>query len=174
MISVFCMYDLKILIPSLMNEKKTLILGLGNDILSDDGMGPRLVRDLAQIFTCPDIIFDTASCGGLEIMEYIKGYNKVIFIDAIRTRNGKPGDVYYFIPSDFQETSHLSNLHDIYFLTALKLGNILELDLPVDLHIIAIEIIEDMEFNEEFTPLIRESYPGILERVSDLVKQILA
>jgi len=156
-----------------MNEKKTLILGLGNDILTDDGIGPRLVHDLSRIFPSQDITFNTASCGGLEIMEYIKGYRKVIFIDAIRTMNGKPGDVYHFYPSDFTETSHLSNLHDISFLTALKMGNMLDLDLPPDLHIIAIEIVEDMEFNEEFTPLVRENYPKILEKVSSLVKQSL-
>jgi hydrogenase maturation protease len=128
-------------------NRKTLILGLGNDILTDDGIGSRLVSDLAQMIGDPDVHYNTACCGGLEIIEYIKGYEQVIFIDAIRTREGSPGDVYYFIPSDFRETSHLSSLHDVSFLTALKLGNSLNLGLPNDLHIIAVEIIEDMEFS---------------------------
>ena len=155
-----------------MTEKNTLILGLGNDILTDDGIGPRLVCDLAKMISDPNVQFDTAGCGGLEIMEYIKGYKKVVFIDAIRTRDGKPGDVYYFIPSDFRETSHLSSLHDVSFLTALKLGNTLNMDLPSDLHIIAVEIIEDMEFSEEFTPPLKEKYPGILEEVFEIVKRV--
>jgi hydrogenase maturation protease len=156
-----------------MNNKKTLILGLGNDILTDDGIGPRLVRDLAQMNDYPNVQFDTASCGGLEILEYIQGYEKVVFIDAIRTCDGKPGDVYYFIPSDFRETLHLSNLHDVQFLTALKLGNTLNMDLPSDLHIIAIEIIEDMKFSEEFTMPLKEKYPGILEKVFAIVRRII-
>ncbi|MFA5819629.1 MAG: hydrogenase maturation protease [Bacteroidales bacterium] len=156
-----------------MTKKKTLILGLGNDILTDDMIGPRLVCDLAQMIDDPNVLFDTACCGGLEIMEYIKGYEKVVFIDAIRTRDGKPGDVYYFIPSDFRETSHLSSLHDVDFLTALKLGNTLNLGLPADLHIIAVEIIEDMEFSEEFTPPLKERYPGILEEVFAIVKRVI-
>ena len=146
---------------------------MGNDILTDDGIGPRLVRDLTQMNIGPNVRFNVACCGGLEIMEYIKGYDKVIFIDAIHTRDGKPGDVYCFIPSDFRETSHLSNLHDIYFLTALKLGNKLELDLPVDLHIIAVEILEDMEFSEELTLPLRKEYPRILKKVLSLVKKII-
>ena len=154
-------------------KKGTLILGLGNDILTDDGIGPRLVNDLAQVFHNPSVRFDIAGCGGLEIMEYIKGYKKVIFIDAIRTRNGKPGDVYYFLPSDFRETSHLSNLHDVYFLTALKLGNVLELDLPVDLHFIAVEIVEDMEFSEELTPQLMEKYPVIFDEVYKKVSELI-
>jgi hydrogenase maturation protease len=156
-----------------MTNKKTLILGLGNDILTDDMIGPRLVCDLAQMIDDPNVQFDTACCGGLEIMEYIKGYEKVVFIDAIRTRDGKPGDVYYFIPSDFRETSHLSSLHDVSFLTALKLGNTLNLGLPDDLHIIAVEIIEDMEFSEEFTPPLKEKYPGILKDVCATVRRII-
>lgn len=155
-----------------MTNKKTLILGLGNDILTDDRIGSQLVRDLTQIIDASDVKFETACCGGLEIMEYIKGYEKVVFIDAIRTRHGKPGDVYHFMLSDFCETSHLSNLHDINFLAAIKLGNTLEMDLPSNLHIIAIEIIEDMEFSEEFTPQLKERYPEILKEVVATIRQI--
>lgn len=155
-----------------MTGKKTLILGLGNDILTDDGIGPRLVRDLSEITDNPDIHFDIACCGGLEIMEYIKDFDRVVFIDAIRTKDGKPGDVYYFAPSDFRETSHLSSIHDVYFLTALKLGDTLEMNLPDDLHIIGVEIVEDLEFSEEFTFSLKEKYPGVLEEVKNFVQQL--
>jgi len=154
-------------------QKKNLILGLGNEILSDDGIGPRLIRDLAKMNFRPNVSFNVACCGGLEIMEYIRGYDKVIFIDAIRTRDGNPGDVYCFIPSDFRETSHLSNLHDINFLTSLKLGEKIEIDVPADLHIIAVEILEDMEFSEELTLPLRKEYPRILKKVQTLVKKII-
>jgi Ni,Fe-hydrogenase maturation factor len=53
-----------------MTDKKTLILGLGNDILTDDGIGTLLVCDLSQMINDPNVQFDTASCGGLEIMEF--------------------------------------------------------------------------------------------------------
>lgn len=152
--------------------KKTLILGLGNHILTDDGIGPRLVYDLSQMIGNPDIYYNTACCGGLEIIEYIKDYEQVIFIDAIRTREGRPGNVHYFVPSDFHETSHLTSLHDVSFLTALKLGNSLDLNLPDDLHIIAVEIIEDMEFSEELTPQLKERYPEILEKVFEIVSRV--
>jgi hydrogenase maturation protease len=156
-----------------MTNKKTLILGIGNNILTDDGIGSRLVSDITNLGCDPNIHYDTACCGGLEIVEYIKDYERVIFIDAIRTQEGRPGDVYYFIPSDFQETSHLSSLHDVSFLTALKLGHTLNLGLPDDLHIIAVEIIEDMEFSEELTLQLKERYPEILEKVLEIVRLII-
>lgn len=156
-----------------MTNKKTLILGLGNEILSDDGIGPRLVKDLSGMFTDPCLQFEIACCGGLEMMEHLRSFEKAVLIDAIHTVDGKPGNVYYFSPADFMETSNLSNLHDINFLTALRLGEILKLDLPSDLHIIAVEIIEDREFSEELTPVLKENYPGTLAVVSSLVKEIV-
>ncbi len=153
-------------------NKNILILGLGNDILTDDGIGPRLTNDLSKMIVNNDMHFITTCCGGLEIVEYIKGYQQVVFIDAIRTREGIPGDVYYFKPSDFKETSHLSSLHDITFLTALNLGNTLELDLPSDLHIIAVEIIEDMEFSDELTAPLKAGYPEILKKVIAIISSI--
>lgn len=156
-----------------MTNKKTLILGIGNNILTDDGIGSRLVSDLIKLISDSEVHYDTACCGGLEIIEYIKDYERVIFIDAIRTQEGRPGDVYYFVPSDFRETSHLSSLHDVSFITALKLGHTLNLGLPNDLHIIAVEIIEDMEFSEELTLQLKERYPEILEKVLEKVRLII-
>jgi hydrogenase maturation protease len=152
---------------------KTLILGLGNEILTDDSIGPRIVSRLSGIINRPDIDFRTLSCGGLEIIEQIEGYDRVIFIDGMRNRDGKPGDVYYFLPSDFRETSNLSNLHDINFLTALNLGKSLDLELPTDLHILGIEIVEDMEFGEELTAALKGKYSEILSEVVTLVKGII-
>jgi hydrogenase maturation protease len=156
-----------------MTNKKTLILGIGNNILTDDGIGSRLVSDLIKLINDPEVHYETACCGGLEIVEYIRDYERVIFIDSIRTHKGRPGDVYYFIPSDFRETSHLSSLHDVSFLTALNLGHTLNLGLPDDLHIIAVEIIENMEFSEELTLQLKKKYTKILQKVLEIVRLII-
>lgn len=153
-------------------KQSVLILGLGNEILSDDGIGPRLVRALSGIIRNEHILFESAGCGGLEIMEHIRGFKTVIIIDAIRSSGGRPGDVYHFLPDNFHETSNLSNLHDVSFLTTLRLGDILGLDLPHEIHIIAVEIVEDREFGEEFTPEIKERFQEIFDDVVAIVKRI--
>jgi hydrogenase maturation protease len=147
-------------------NQKTLILGLGNDILADDGIGPRLVRDLSSSINGDNIHFEIFASGGLEIVDFMRNFNKVIIIDAIRTEKGKPGDVYYFIPSDVTKTNYLPSFHDINFLTALQLGRTLSPNLTHDIHIIAIEILEDMVFSEEFTPPIKKRYAEILKEVT--------
>ena len=151
--------------------KKTLVLGIGNDILTDDGIGPRIVNDLKAADLSSGIHMLTTTLGGLEILEIIKNYEKVIIIDAIRTQNGTPGEIYLFTPADFKETLHLSNLHDINFLTALELGKKLDIPLPEEICIIAIEIVEDQVFGTSFTPVIEEKYPEIVQSVTDLIKK---
>lgn len=155
-----------------MKPKTTLILGLGNEILSDDGIGPRLVNDLSNISGIIEADYVTAGFGGLEIMELISGYNKVIIIDSIHTSSGRAGDVYHLKPSDFKKTSNLSGIHDVNFLTSLDLGKVLGYNMPDEIHIIGVEVLEDREFGERFTSLLEGKYPEILKKVSKLVKGI--
>lgn len=157
----------------ILTNKKILILGLGNEILSDDGIGIRIVNDISEWVNDSFVQFRTISTGGLDVMEIIRDFEKVIIVDAVKTSGGRPGNVYSFKASEFIETSNLSNLHDIDFITALRLSKMLEINIPADLNIIAVEIKEDREFSERFTPEIEKSYPVILQKVQALITKIL-
>ncbi|MCD4793154.1 MAG: hydrogenase maturation protease [Bacteroidales bacterium] len=156
-------------------ENKTndiLVFGVGNEILTDDGIGPKLVKRLQKEFTHSGIDYDTAFLGGMELLEYIQGYETVVFIDAIRTRNGIPGDVYQLGLSNFKETLHLSNVHDISFITAFELGKKLGLEIPKQVHIIAVEIVEDLIFSDSFSQAIQEKYEEIYKEVREFIHKL--
>ncbi len=154
-----------------MDNEKTLVFGIGNEIITDDAIGPKLAKRLKSSLNYSNIDFGTAFIGGLDILGYIEGYTKVIFIDAIKTKGGVPGDVYLFSVDNFKETLHLSNLHDISFLTALELGKELGYKIPKDITIIAIEIVEDMVYSDNFSIEIEQKYEDIYQEVSEYVKQ---
>jgi hydrogenase maturation protease len=155
------------------SEKRKLVLGIGNDILTDDGIGPKIVRDLENGRDSELIDFKTSSLGGLDILDLIAGYESVVLVDAIKTRDGVPGDVYLFKPEDFEETLHLSNLHDVNFLTALELGKRLGMDVPRKLWIIAVEIIEDLVFSDRLTDPLEKRYPSIISEVKSFIESEL-
>ncbi len=157
-----------------MEKNKILIHGIGNEILSDDGIGPKLVKRLQGDFPGKGIDFETAYVGGLEVLEYIQGYQTVIFIDAIRTKDGVPGTVYQLLPEDFNSTIHLSSIHDVSFLTAVGLGKQLALDMPGNMYIIAVEIVEDRIFDENFTPVIQTMYEKIYREVKELTEKFIS
>ncbi len=154
-------------------RNKVLIHGIGNEILTDDGIGPKLVKRLKNNITENNVDFETAFLGGLEVLEYIQGYQTVIFIDAIRTKDGIPGTVYQLSPENFNSTIHLSSVHDVSFLTAVDLGKKIGLDMPEFIHIIAIEIVEDRVFDNSFTPLIQAKYDEIYGKVKQITEKIL-
>jgi len=153
-----------------MNQKPLLVLGVGNRILSDDGIGIRLIEDLQDHFSNQPVEFKEACCGGLEIVEIMQGYEDVIIIDSIKTEYGSPGSVYTFTVEDFKETLHISSFHDISFLIALEFGKQSGLQIPKNIKIVAVEIVEDMIFDENLSPEISQHYNSIKADVSDLLK----
>jgi len=152
---------------------KILVLGIGNDILTDDGIGPRLVTELEKEMDNDYLDFMTLASGGLEILEMIKDYKSVIIIDAIKTKNGIPGNIYYLTPSNFKETLHISSFHDVSFLTALRLADKLEMTIPERINIIAVEILEDLTFSSSFSKPIAEKYPQIFQEVQEKVLELI-
>lgn len=155
-----------------MEEKSDniLILGIGNDILTDDAIGPKLVRDLQKDLKQENISFMTAAAGGLEILEMIKEFYRVVIIDAIKTRDGIPGTIYYLTPANFKETLHISSFHDVNFLTALKLAEKLEISIPEQIDIIAIEIVEDLTFSNDFSKELAGKYDDIYLKIKGFLE----
>ena len=144
-----------------------LILGIGNDILTDDAIGPKIVERLQEDLSDERISFLTAAAGGLEILEMIRNYQQVVIIDAIKTKNGIPGTIYHLTPENFKETLHISSFHDVSFLTALELAKKLEIPVPSRIDIIAIEIVEDLTFSDEFSKDITIKYEEIYREIKD-------
>ncbi len=71
---------------------KTIILGMGNTIMSDDGVGIRVSRILKDMFSeYPDIEVRETPLAGLNIILLLEGYDRAYIIDAIKTRDGTPG-----------------------------------------------------------------------------------
>ena len=150
-----------------------LVLGIGNDILKDDGIGIKLVEDLQKLDFSPEITFKTTLLGGLETLEIIRDFEKVIILDAIKTEMGVPGEVRYYTPGDFRNTLHLSSLHDINFLTSLELAKTIGIKVTGNITIIAIEIVEDREFGTDFSTEIEIKYPQILEEVRSYIVSMI-
>src|SRR4030066_253399 len=97
---------------------KTLILGIGNPILSDDGVGFLVAERLKEALkTRKDITVKETSVSGLSLLDEITGYERLIIVAAIQTRDGKPGDIYRLTPADFN-VGRMAVIHDVGFFSA--------------------------------------------------------
>lgn len=147
------------------NNIKTLILGLGNPILSDDGVGCHVAMALKERLQEPEVDVLEASIAGLDFLDMLTGYDKVIIIDAIQTGEGTPGQIYRLDPEAFNATRHAASPHDVNFATALELGNKLGLALPSQIDIFAVEVADTSCFSEECTPKVTEAIPLCVEMI---------
>jgi hydrogenase maturation protease len=147
---------------------KTLVLGLGNPILTDDGVGIHIVRAAASRCSQVDsLVFAEASVGGLRLLDLLMGYDQVILIDAIQTCDGKPGDIYWLGPDDLQTSLHSSSTHDLSLCGVLALGRALGLRLPRDeaIVLIAVEVDDILAFGQVCTPAVTSAIPFAVEAV---------
>jgi hydrogenase maturation protease len=145
---------------------KTLVLGMGNTILCDDGVGIYVVQEAAKRCQRDDVDFTDASVGGMRLLDVIAGYDRVIMVDAIKTADGQLGDICCLHPGDLP-TLHSGSTHDLSLIGALALGRGMGMQLPADedFVIVAIEVEEIWTFGEECTPAVAEAIPRAVEAV---------
>jgi hydrogenase maturation protease len=144
---------------------KTLVLGLGNPILSDDGAGIRVAEELEGKVDPQEVTVMETSVASLDLLDLLAGYDRAIIIDAIQTVGGQVGDIYQLEPEALDFTRHSASPHDVNFATALELGRRLGLHLPRQIVIFAIEVADSNTFSEECTPEVERAIPGCVEMI---------
>jgi len=144
---------------------KTLVLGLGNLILSDDGAGIRVAQEVGKQLNDPQITVSETSAAGLSLLDSIVGYDKVIIIDAIQTKKGQAGQIYCMKSEDFSFAKHFSSPHQTNLVTALELGKMLGLVMPQEITIFAVEAKDIASFSEKCTPEVERAIPKAVKMV---------
>jgi hydrogenase maturation protease len=143
--------------------KKTLVLGLGNTILSDDGVGIHIAFEIEK--SCKNIDVLEASAAGFRVIDEIIGYEKLILIDSIKTGNAEPGELHRFTFDEFSRTMHHSSPHDISLFEAFDIMKKENADLPEDIKIYAVEVCDTSTFSESCTGKVAKVIP----KVADIV-----
>ena len=140
-------------------------MGLGNPILSDDGIGCRVALSLKEELKDPDVDVMEAGIAGLDFLDLLAPYDRAIIIDAVQTGEGTPGRIYRFGPDALASTRHAGTPHDVNFATALELGRKLGLPLPRQITIFGIETRDVTSFSEECTPEVMKAVPACADMV---------
>jgi len=150
---------------------KTLILALGNPILSDDAVAYEVADRLARRCIGVDIIKSSAAT--MDIIPKLAGYERLVVIDSVQLGSAPPGTVHRFSLDELAETVRPSSPHDINFATAFQMAKQWGYDIPLDIRIYGIEVKELLKFSEGFTPEVAEKLDEITEHIfRDLTTQI--
>jgi hydrogenase maturation protease len=144
---------------------KTLVLGLGNPILSDDAVGIRIAQGLGQKTSIQDVV--GTSEAGIALLDYAVGYDRLVIIDSIMTKKGRPGELYKLELKDLRPGLNLSSSHGVDIATAFTLGERLGYPMPKQVTIYAVEIRDNTTFGERCTQEVEEKIPFIVRQIAE-------
>lgn len=138
---------------------KTILVGLGNPILGDDGVGPRIAAEMEKAVTADAISIVEANVGGLGLVELLLSFERAIIIDAVQTVNGTPGQIHRLDAGALQTSRRAGPLHDLDLAAALDLYVRMGMAVPRRIVVFAIEAADVTTFSEECTPAVNAAIP---------------
>jgi len=151
---------------------KILVLGLGNDILTDDAVGLQVVRALQEELSgdeCIDVR-ETMEMG-LTLLDFIVGYRVVVIVDSIQTGQHPVGTIHEVDAAGLKQlagrTPHFLGVGE-----TLALGRKLGLAMPQEVRILAVEVEDPFTLGTELTPALRRNMSAILTRVREILHEL--
>ena len=147
----------------------TLVLGMGNPILSDDGVGLLVADRLRESPLPEDVEVALSEVGGLRLLELVRGFTRVIIIDALKSSDEvarQPGEIVRYEAKDFKGGHRYGSAHSIGLGTVLELGDRLGYDMPADVTVFAIEAVDVETFGEELSPPVAAAAERVLGMIA--------
>jgi len=137
---------------------KTLILGVGNPVRCDDGVGVHVAQRLEEQGNAGEFVVAQAGSCGLGVLDIVAGFERLIIVDAIDAGED-PGTLLSLRLDQLEQCApiHIANPHDTDLITALETGRRLELELPSEILVVAIQIQDTVTFSESCTPAVAEA-----------------
>lgn len=152
--------------------EKTLVLGLGNDILCDDAVGIFVAEELKRIVPSSGGLDIQATCEmGMALLDYFEGYSSCILIDSVFTGMAPPGALSEFSEGDLCAI-HGAAPHFLGVREVLALGRVLGLEMPHRVKIYAIEVRDPYTVGTDLSEEVRDAIPSIIARIREEIERL--
>lgn len=153
------------ILPLQASPPRTLVLGLGNDLLGDDAIGLRVARALADRLTnYPHIAVKESDEMGLSLLDLVVGFEALVVVDAIQTIQAHPGAIQRLTGGELNLTAPVSP-HFFGVGEMIALGRELGLAVPSQVRIFAIEIRPAYCVTTTMTAELQAALPRIVTEV---------
>ncbi len=154
---------------------KIKVLGAGNYLMADDGVGIHILEKLEQSLI-PDVELENAGVGGLAILDLIEDADDVIIIDAVRGGGGAPGSIYKFTDKDLPPAQlFMMSLHDLNLVDTLAVGRQIQPELmPDNITIIGIEVERVEGICTELSPSVKAAADEVMKMVFEEIGRFRA
>jgi len=146
-----------------------LVLGLGNPLRGDDGVGPRLVEELARRGLPTGVTALDGGAGGLGLLQVLDGWQRVVVVDAADVGR-EPGQFVRFTPDQARlaQAADRFSLHNAGLGEILALANALGRTLP-PMVIFGVQPAE-IGWREGLSPAVEAALPAMIDAVLEETK----
>lgn len=149
------------------------VIGIGNSLASDDGVGIETVRALGRDLQDEHVRYMECERGGLDLLDMLAGFDIAMIVDAAKTGVHPAGHVStvslrgpYACPDS--RSLHTMDLHSI-----LAFGAAMGMQLPGDVRVFAVEAADTETFHEACTAEVQSAIPHVAKRIREEIRQFL-
>lgn len=146
------------------------VLGIGNTLKGDDGIGVVLVNELEKGEFPGKIEFHEVGISGMNILHYLEGLDKAVIVDALRS-GGNPGDSIFFRPEEVDSDISVRSTHDANLLEAIELSETLG-ERPEKIIIMGV-IPDDISIRDGLSPLLQNKLPDLVKKLREKVISLI-
>jgi hydrogenase maturation protease len=147
-----------------MVQNKVVILGVGNLILKDEGVGIHIIKEMKNKKLPVGVAALDAGTATLDLLSVICESEKIIVVDALRS-GGEPGTVYRCLPEELMDTDKESlSLHEVGLLDVLLMSQQLGGHACVEP--------KKIEYGLELTPKVKAAVPRVIQAVFEELEEM--
>jgi len=159
-------------------ETRTLILGLGNDLYGDDGVGIHIIRLLEEDATCRQEFTDclagadllASGLTGLALLDVIVDYDRLIIVDTIKRRRPLTGRIHVMDAADLRDIPGPSP-HYVSIPQTITMGRQLGLRVPDRIQVIGVEAKNLYHLGEGLSEDMERAVPDILRSLQSILSE---
>jgi hydrogenase maturation protease len=152
-----------------------VVVGLGNEIASDDGVGLHAATTLeSKLGDRSEVEVVALPWAGFSLLDVLRGRTCAVLIDGLTTGRHPPGAVVRLDEADFGGSVRLNSFHDINYPTVMALGRMMGWEMPDEVAIWGVEMATSDEFGEGLTPVVADAVATVVHEVLAFVDRASA
>jgi len=153
--------------PGEEGQGDTLLLGLGNDILTDDAVGLLAARRVAELVG-ERVDFIETCVATVDLITVISGYRRVVVVDALVSADLPPGSRVRAMAEELPKGFGYRSFHTLPFSEMLEIGRRLEMDLPEEIIVHGLVVDDPSTFGEKPTPAVESAWRGWADEIAQM------
>ena len=151
---------------------KTVIIGVGNPVLTDDGVGIHVAERLRKVLPAESgVTVRTAFAGGMRLMDAMLGFDRAIIVDALGTGENPPGTVVRLGTQDLHRARNAAPAHDLDLPVALDFATRAGVKVPSEIEAWGVEIDDATTVGKDLTPAVRAAMPHVVGEICRSVQR---